>query len=58
MATSDQECLHCDQTRAVVKANGYYCATVGHDWECQEEWPRHRWADWTDKELAGMGVLP
>ena len=58
MATSDQECLQCGETHAAVKANGLYCATVGGDGECQEEWPRHRWADWNDKELAGLGVLP
>lgn len=57
MGESDQECLQCGQTRAVVKANGYYCATVDYYGECQDEWPRHRWTDWTDEELAGLGIL-
>lgn len=58
MSVPIDTCLQCDQTRATVKANDYYCATVDYYGECQEEWPRHRWADWTDTELARLGVLP
>ena len=58
MSTPTDTCLHCGETRAAVKANGLYCATVDGYGECSEEWPRHRWADWNDRELAAWGVLP
>jgi len=51
-------CLQCGETRATVKANNYYCATVDYYGECIDAWPRHRWADWTDTELSRLRVLP
>ena len=51
-------CLQCGQTREQVKANGTYCATVDHYGECQDGWPRHRWRDWSDAELARLRILP
>lgn len=51
-------CLNCGEHRETVKRHGYHCATVDYFGECHEEWPRHRWADWTDKELAKLGILP
>lgn len=58
MSAPVDTCLQCGETRAVVKANNYYCATVDYYGECQEEWARHRWADWTDTELARINILP
>ena len=51
-------CLQCGETRAAVKAHGYFCATVDYYGECQDEWPRHRWADWSNAELSRLGILP
>lgn len=53
-------CLHCDQTRAQIKTNNTICGTeTGYEYiELDEEWPRHRWGNWTDKNLAGFGILP
>lgn len=54
------ECLQCGQSRAQVKANGPYCATVtGYEYvETLDEWDRHHWRDWSDAELKRHGLLP
>lgn len=54
----DTICLQCGESRGAVKRKGYFCATVDYYGECQEDWPKHRWADWRDHELAGMGIHP
>ncbi|AWN07699.1 hypothetical protein HOT31_gp028 [Microbacterium phage Hendrix] len=53
-------CLHCQQTRAEVKANQTYCATLttGEYTEVDQEWPRHRWADWGNIALLAAGIKP
>ena len=53
---SGPTCLQCGQTRAAVKANNWHCAIVSYDGECQEDWPTHRWADWSDKALRSLGI--
>lgn len=57
---ADDVCLQCEQSRAEVKANKTFCGLVeGYEYqELVAEWDRHHWRDWSDKELAGMGVLP
>ena len=55
---SDISCLHCHQTKAQVKANKTFCATVDYYGDCMDAWPQHRWKDWSDKELNALGVLP
>lgn len=52
------KCLHCGQSKAEVKANNTYCAAVDHYGECQEEWDRHQWRDWSDAELRRLRILP
>lgn len=56
----DERCLHCDQTREQIKRNDTICATEsGYEYvEMDEEWPRHRWTNWTDKSLASFGIIP
>lgn len=57
MESTDPTCLQCGESRAVVKANGYFCAIVdSYDGECTEDWDKHRWADWSDKALRSYGV--
>lgn len=53
-------CLQCSQSRKTVKRDGTYCATVsGYEYtEIQDEWPRHHWRDWSDKELSEAGIHP
>lgn len=53
-------CLQCGEARAVVKANGYSCATLtGYETvEADEVWERHHWRDWSDAELQRMGIHP
>lgn len=55
-----ETCLHCGQTRAVVRRERLGCATVtvGEYVEADETWPRHRWADWTGRELWLAGIRP
>lgn len=56
----DRQCLRCDQTKAQIRRDETMCGIEG-GYEYRElvaEWPRHRWADWTDRELALMGVKP
>ena len=55
---SDQYCLQCGESRAAVKREGIFCADVASDGEPVYEWDRHRWRDWTDKELSNVGILP
>lgn len=54
-------CLQCGKSRAQVK--DYLdspCATAsGYEVvEGLDDWPRHHWRDWSDRELAGFMVLP
>lgn len=60
MSLSLDTCLQCGQTRAEVKANNTYCATVtGYEVvETLDEWDRHHWRDWSDKELERHGLDP
>ncbi len=53
-------CLHCEQTRAEIRANDTICGIEGgYEYiELIAEWPRHRWADWADKDLARAGLKP
>ena len=53
-------CLQCNQTRAQVKTEGTYCATVsGYEVvETRDEWDRHHWRDWSDTEFRRMGIKP
>jgi hypothetical protein len=54
------ECLHCGQTRAGIKRDDTICGIEGgYEYvELEEEWPRHRWADWSDRDLTGFGIIP
>ena len=54
----DPECLQCGQRRSVVRAERYFCCTIsGYETpEVDQEWERHRWADWSDRELDRLGV--
>jgi hypothetical protein len=60
VSAKEARCLHCDQTRAGIKQNNTICGTVsGYEYvELEDEWPRHRWTDWTDKNLASFGIIP
>lgn len=54
------ECLHCGQTKAQIKRDQTICGIEGgYEYvELIAEWPRHRWVDWTDKELTRYGIRP
>lgn len=56
----DDTCLQCEQSRAEVKANDTICGIEGgYEYvELEQEWPRHHWRDWSDKELAITDLLP
>lgn len=59
--SDDRHCLHCDETKASLKREGIaLCGIVSgyYEPELTDEWPRHRWADWTDRELDRMGIRP
>lgn len=51
-------CLHCGQHRdsREVRNGETYCATVDYFGEVDAEWDKHHWADWSDAELARMGL--
>lgn len=59
-AKSTESCLQCGETRAWAKVPGRICGIEsGYEYrELEHEWPRHRWAGWTDKELSAFGVKP
>ena len=54
----DPECLQCGQKRSKVHAESLYCCTISHGEtpEVDQEWERHRWVDWSDRELDRHGV--
>lgn len=60
MSTDRRECLQCGQTPAEIKTRNTICGIEGgHEYrELEHEWERHRWADWSDKELARAGIKP
>lgn len=54
-------CLQCGKTRAEVRdPYDWPCATAtGYEVvETLDEWDRHHWRDWSDKELENAGILP
>lgn len=59
--TDDRRCLQCDDTRAALRDQGITMCAIegGYEYrEIEHEWPRHRWADWTGRELDRMGIAP
>lgn len=56
----DPACLQCGESRSRVHAESLFCVTIsgGLQPEVDQEWERHRWADWNDAELARFGVKP
>lgn len=58
--SDERHCLHCDQTKAQVRRDNTICGIEGgYEYrELEAEWPHHRWADWTDRELDSAGVKP
>ena len=53
-------CLQCGQSRVEVRTEKTFCATVtGYEYvETRDEWSRHHWRDWFDKELDSFGLHP
>lgn len=45
-------CIHCGRSRAEIKKNKYFCATVTYEGEVDYEWPRHRFTPLSAKEQA------
>ena len=59
--TDQRECLNCGVTKAAIKAEGIVacCIVGGYEYrEVEEEFPNHRWRDWTDADLAANGIRP
>ena len=59
-APAERSCLQCGETPTSIYRQGIVlCGIVGgYEYrELEVEWPRHRWADWTDGELARLGVV-
>ena len=61
---SDRSCLQCGEPEAAIKASQstadpIFCGAEDHFGECEWEAERHRFRDWSDKELAnGWMVRP
>lgn len=57
---SERACLQCGQTPSQIKRDQTICGIEeGYEYrELAYEWPKHRWADWTDTELARNGIKP
>lgn len=54
-------CLQCGKSREHVKDYFNSACATETGYECIEgldEWPKHHWRDWSDKQLAAIGVLP
>lgn len=47
-------CLHCGETRQVIKERGYLCAIVTYEGETDCEWARHRFKPYSKKELEAI----
>jgi len=57
----ERECLNCGETRSSLKRQGITMCGIEEGYEYRElayEFPHHRWADWTDSELARQDVKP
>lgn len=52
------ECLHCGETPESIKRDRIVVCGIMEGYELAYEFPRHRWADWRDSELARLGVKP
>lgn len=51
-------CLQCDTGRYAVRREELSCGVVDVFGELEAEFARHRWADWSDRDLDRAGVLP
>lgn len=58
MSKRSDICLQCDESRGAVRDGKLFCVIVDGYWEKEisEEFPRHHWADWGDRELEAMGL--
>lgn len=59
-APANPECLHCGILRGDARRQRAACEIWGgYEYvELEEEWPRHRWRDWTDADLAASDIRP
>lgn len=58
---SERECLQCGETPASIRRQGITLCGIMEGYETRElayEFPRHRWADWSNKELTSFGIKP
>ena len=61
---SERQCLQCGESQAAIRASQrakepIHCAAVDYFGECLWEAERHRFRDWSDKELIeGWKVKP
>ena len=60
---SERMCLQCNESEAAIRASQrrrdpIFCGAVDYFGECLWEADRHRFRDWSDRELAEWGVLP
>lgn len=60
MSDDDPTCLQCGERRSKVRAESLFCCTIsGYETpEVDQEWERHRWRDWTDRQLDAAGIKP
>lgn len=55
---SERDCLQCGESQTAIRASQQsrdpiHCAAVDYFGECEWELPRHRFRDWSDRELTG-----
>ena len=58
---SERACLNCGETPSSIKRHGIVLCGImsgGEQPELSEEFPTHRWADWSDAALARVGIKP
>lgn len=58
MSAPEFACLRCGQEREEVRRDKTFCATVDYFGHTDQDWERHRWRDWSDRELDRAGVRP
>ena len=54
--SDETKCLQCGENRAAIRKNSLTCGLVDYWGELGTEWPRHRFAPFTAKQLAARAA--
>jgi len=50
----EKTCIQCGMSQSRIKKEQLICGTLSYEGELDEEWPRHKFKPYTQKELEAI----